>query len=192
MAEDKVAAAGAGATVLVVTMDMVNQAIVETLKGCAGIEVVTAMESRMAGLEKALALIPEELVTETLLGEKLNGYVTSSQLVEATQGMYTADQLNAALVEAIGKGSVIQHMDALNQSALETAKAARGPIDAKYLKGLSYRTSRPRKGGPGDDDSTVHETVTRDLTPADVLDWTDQGDKISFVTGDGQRVSVPK
>lgn len=67
-----------------------------------------------------------------------------------------------------------------------------GPVDVKYLKGLVYRTSKPKKGGPNDDDATVHVPVERDLTPEDVLAWRDLGDSVKIVAADGQTYTVKK
>ena len=62
------------------------------------------------------------------------------------------------------------------------------PIDAKYLKGLVYRSSEPRKTEEG----TRHVPTERELAPGDVLDWKDNGATVTIVTGDGQKHVVEK
>lgn len=62
------------------------------------------------------------------------------------------------------------------------------PIDAKYLKGLVYRSSNPEKSEEG----VRHVPTKRDLEPADVLDWKDNGDTVTIVTADGQKHVVSK
>ncbi|WP_298434547.1 hypothetical protein [Geobacter sp.] len=62
------------------------------------------------------------------------------------------------------------------------------PIDAKFLKGLVFRSSEPQKTEEG----TRHAPTKRDLEPADVLDWKDNGATITIVTADGQKHTVDK
>lgn len=63
-------------------------------------------------------------------------------------------------------------------------------IDAKYLKGLVYRSSAFEKDK--ENGTTRHLPVKRDLTPEDVLDWKDNGSTITLVTADGQKYVVEK
>jgi hypothetical protein len=65
-------------------------------------------------------------------------------------------------------------------------------IDPKLLAGLTFRTSKVRKGKPGEDDATMHDRVERDLTPDDVLDWADNGATVTVVTADGQKYRIDK
>lgn len=62
------------------------------------------------------------------------------------------------------------------------------PIDAKYLKGLVYQSSEPRKT----EDGTRHVPTSRDLEPADVLNWKDNGATVTIVTADGRKHVVDK
>jgi hypothetical protein len=59
-------------------------------------------------------------------------------------------------------------------------------IDGKFLSGLTYRTSKQGEDG------TRYIPETRDLTPADVLDWKDNGATIILVTADGRKYTVDK
>lgn len=62
-------------------------------------------------------------------------------------------------------------------------------IDAKWLKGLTYRTSE-RKQPKGEAARNV--PVERKLRPSDVLAWEDRGDAIVLVAADGSKHSVDK
>jgi len=70
--------------------------------------------------------------------------------------------------------------------------AAKKKIDAKFLKGLKFRTSEMRKVKDDGRDKMKGFPVERDLTPEDVLDWKDNGESVSIVTADGQKYNVPK
>lgn len=61
-------------------------------------------------------------------------------------------------------------------------------IDGKFLKGLTFRSSKPVKGEEG----TKHQPIERALKPADVLDWLDKGDTVVIVTADGRKYQVDK
>lgn len=61
-------------------------------------------------------------------------------------------------------------------------------IEAKYLKGLVFQSSEPRKT----DEGTRHVPTTRDLEPTDVLDWKDNGATVTIVTADGRKYVVDK
>jgi len=61
-------------------------------------------------------------------------------------------------------------------------------IDKKYLEGLVFKSSKPKKTDSGN----VHVPVERALTPADVLDWKDSGKDLVIVTADGQKYRVAK
>jgi len=146
---------------------------------------------------------------QTGLNQTLGAFVTQAQLVDSylnplstrvgsLEGMLSqvttvalVKELIAAAVEGLAPIHAVIDSTSGAVTVPDQAKA-KGPIDPKYLAGLRYRTSQPRRGGPNDDDSTVHEPVVRDLAPGDVLNWVEKDGKISFVTGDGQRVSVPK
>lgn len=65
-------------------------------------------------------------------------------------------------------------------------------IDAKYLKGLKFRTSEAKKVKENGADKTKYIPVERDLTQDDVLDWKDNGDSVTIVTKDGQKYGVSK
>jgi len=147
-------------------------------------QIAEAFAKFQTGLDQALLAF----VTQTQLVDSYwNPLSTRVSSLEGTlPGMVTTVQLQDAIT------ALQQLAPAPHQATQDAAKAERGPIDPKYLAGLRYRTSQPRKGGPNDDDSTVHELVVRDLAPGDVLNWVEKDGKISFVTGDGQRVSVPK
>jgi hypothetical protein len=60
------------------------------------------------------------------------------------------------------------------------------PIDAKYLAGLKYRTSKPGEVGG------KPVPVERDLTPKDVIGWSGTETTITIVTADGQKHLVGK
>ena len=61
-------------------------------------------------------------------------------------------------------------------------------IDKKYLEGLVFKSSKAKKG----DNGTVHTPTERPLTPADVLDWRDNGKELVIVAADGQKYRVAK
>jgi hypothetical protein len=102
------------------------------------------------------------------------------------------DLLKKAQDDLSAKVEAPAPLQARTMPQLTVATAEKLPIDKKYLKGMQYRTSRPRKGSADEGDATIHEPVIRDLTPEDVLDWADRGDKVVFVTGDGQTYEVAK
>lgn len=62
-------------------------------------------------------------------------------------------------------------------------------IDGKFLKGLTFRSSKPVKDGDG---NIKHQPTERALKPSDVLDWTEKGDTVVIVTADGQKHTVDK
>lgn len=61
-------------------------------------------------------------------------------------------------------------------------------IDKKLLEGLVFRSSKQKKGESG----TTNIPTERALTPADVLDWKDNGATVIIVTGDGKKHTVTK
>jgi hypothetical protein len=65
-------------------------------------------------------------------------------------------------------------------------------IDAKHLAGLTFRGADQKEVEEEGRKKLVSTPFTRDLTPADVLDWVDKGDAVSFVTADGQKHLVSK
>lgn len=65
-------------------------------------------------------------------------------------------------------------------------------IDAKYLKGLKFRTSEEKVVTEDGRKVKKYVPVERDLTPDDVLDWKDYGDDVVIVTADGQKHVVSK
>ncbi len=129
------------------------------------------------------------LMIEQATAGHVSGDQVLSMIEQATAGHVTGDQVQS-LIDAMVQGLAASSGVAV--APPPPAPKAKGKIPAKYLAGLRYRTSKARKGGPSDDDSTVHALVERDLTPDDVLDWADLGNQISIVTADGQRVRVPK
>ena len=71
--------------------------------------------------------------------------------------------------------------------------AGNGSIDAKLLKGLTYRTSEVKK--TKDDNGKDKKTwmpVERPLKPEDVLDWKDRGGTVVIVAKDGRKYRVEK
>ena len=61
-------------------------------------------------------------------------------------------------------------------------------IDKKFLTGLKYRSSNPKKT----DEGTVNIPTERALKVEDVLDWKDTGAGVIIVTADGQKYNVDK
>lgn len=59
-------------------------------------------------------------------------------------------------------------------------------IDKKLLAGLKFRSSEKSENGEG------FTPTKRALTPADVLDWKDNGTSVTIVTADGQKYNVSK
>jgi len=62
-------------------------------------------------------------------------------------------------------------------------------IDRKFLKGLTFRSSKTVKG---EDGSKKYQATERALTPSDVLDWLDKGETVVVVTADGRKYEVNK
>lgn len=65
-------------------------------------------------------------------------------------------------------------------------------IDKTYLAGLTFRSAKAVKVKGEDGERVQHRTVERPLTPADVLDWKDNGATLVIVTADGQKHVVGK
>lgn len=65
-------------------------------------------------------------------------------------------------------------------------------IDEKYLKGLKFSSSEGKKVKGENGDKIKHTPVERDLKPADVLDWKDNGESVTIVTADGRKHVVGK
>lgn len=61
-------------------------------------------------------------------------------------------------------------------------------IDRKYLAGLKYRSSNPKKTEEG----VRHIPTERALQPGDVLDWVERDGIITIVTADGRKHRVDK
>lgn len=61
-------------------------------------------------------------------------------------------------------------------------------IDKKYLAGLKYKSSTAKKTEEG----VRFIPTERALTPADVLDWKDNGPTVTIVTADGRKHTVDK
>jgi hypothetical protein len=161
-----------------VTIDQVAQQVAETVA-----EYQTGID------QKLLSFITQDQLVQSYLnpiGEQLREF--RSQL----DSLVTADQVTRMIAVAVEGLAPIHAVLDTTTGDIAVPAPAKGPIDEKYLAGLKYRSSRPRKGGAGDDDATVHVPTERDLTPADVLDWAFVGDLVSFVTADGQAVKLPK
>lgn len=63
-------------------------------------------------------------------------------------------------------------------------------IDAKFLKGLIYRTAEAKKIKGEDGVKVQHIPRERNLRPADVLDYALTGAGLVTVAGDGQKHTV--
>ena len=61
-------------------------------------------------------------------------------------------------------------------------------IDKKHLTGLVYRSSKQKKTEEG----IVNIPTETPLTPANVLDWKDNGASVTIVAADGQKHTVKK
>lgn len=61
-------------------------------------------------------------------------------------------------------------------------------IDKKYLTGLKYKGSNPKKTEEG----VKHIPFERNLKVEDVLDWKDNGATVTIVTADGAKYTVEK
>jgi len=59
-------------------------------------------------------------------------------------------------------------------------------IDKKLLTGLKFRSSKKASEGGG------FVPTERNLAPADVLNWKDNGDTVTIVTKDGKKHVVNK
>lgn len=69
-----------------------------------------------------------------------------------------------------------------------------GPIDAKLLKGLTFKTAEIRETKDENSGKPIKKSlpVERALKPADVLDWKDLGDTVVIVAKDGRKYRVEK
>lgn len=66
-------------------------------------------------------------------------------------------------------------------------------IDAKWLRGLKFKTSEGREvADEGGKKKTKYIPVERALKPDDVLSWKDRGDAVVIVAGDGSKHTVAK
>ena len=65
-------------------------------------------------------------------------------------------------------------------------------IDKKYLDGLKYRASKTKKVEKDGRKVTTYEATERNLREEDVLAWRDNGQSVTIVTADGQKVEVRK
>lgn len=65
-------------------------------------------------------------------------------------------------------------------------------IDKKYLAGLVFKTSKATKVKGEDGERVQHRPLERQVSPADVLDWKDNGRALVIVTADGQKHTVDK
>lgn len=65
-------------------------------------------------------------------------------------------------------------------------------IDAKYLKGLKFRSSEGKQVMDDGREVIRYTAAERNMKPDDVLDWRDTGSDIILVTADGQKVTVSK
>lgn len=61
-------------------------------------------------------------------------------------------------------------------------------IDKKYLEGLVFKSAKQKKTDTG----MANIPTERQLTPADVLGWKDNGASVTIVTADGQKYAVKK
>lgn len=68
-----------------------------------------------------------------------------------------------------------------------------GPIDAKFLKGLTYKTSEAKKSKDDNGkEKTAFIPVERALKPEDVLGWKDRGNTVVIVAKDGRKYRIEK
>jgi len=65
-------------------------------------------------------------------------------------------------------------------------------IDAKLLKGLRYRTSEGKRVNEDGRNVMKYAPVERPMRQEDVLDWKDNGQTVTMVTADGQKLTVEK
>lgn len=65
-------------------------------------------------------------------------------------------------------------------------------IDAKFLKGLKFRTSEAKEIEEDGRKVKRFFPKERPLTPEDVLSSKDYGDSIVLVTADGQKLTIDK
>ena len=66
-------------------------------------------------------------------------------------------------------------------------------IDKKYLKDLTFSSSRTREKEGKDGKKIIqHLPTERALQPEDVLSWKDYGETIVMVTADGHKYTVEK
>ena len=64
-------------------------------------------------------------------------------------------------------------------------------INAKFLRGLTYKTSEAKKSKDDNGkEKTAFIPVERALKPEDVLDWKDRGDAVVIVAKDGRKYRV--
>lgn len=67
-----------------------------------------------------------------------------------------------------------------------------GMIDAKYLQGLTFKSSEKKRTTTNGEERTVYVPQERELAVEDVLAVRDAGTEMIFVTADGQKYTVQK
>lgn len=65
-------------------------------------------------------------------------------------------------------------------------------IDWKLLKGLKYKTSEGKRVNEDGRNVMKYAPVERPMRPEDVLSWKDNGQTVTMVTADGQKLTVEK
>ena len=65
-------------------------------------------------------------------------------------------------------------------------------FDAKWLKGLSFRTSKKEKVKTDGGEKAVYRPVERPLKEDDLLSWRIDGGQVVLVTKDGRKYRIDK
>ncbi|WP_305042380.1 hypothetical protein [Geoalkalibacter sp.] len=65
-------------------------------------------------------------------------------------------------------------------------------FDKKWLAGLKFNSSKAKTVERDGRQIVTYEPTERPLREQDVLAWSDQGDEVELVTGDGRKLRVAK
>lgn len=129
-------------------------------------------------------------VVQKMIADAVAKLVTQEQLAEALKDLLTEEQVRGMIDLAQN-----EMFDRVNEATMGTITAlpdpaapAPIPLDPKWLLGLTFRSSVPKKGDKG----TTNVPIERPLSPKDVLSWSVRGDTVTLVTADGLKHTVDR
>lgn len=180
---------GKSAPVVFITEDQVRVMIVDAVEGIGKLiaEAVKGF-STVQQTQDAIESVTRDLATKESLQKALDNLVSRETLNSITSELITKDQWNEALE---GMLSTPVSLSGIHPGLLVESQVGELPIEpipAEYLTGLVFRSSKPKKTDTG----KVNLPTERPLTPADVLNWKDNGETVTIITADGQKYTADK